>query len=33
MSIYANYFTPTGGTDKKVTFIAQQFGEYLIIDV
>ena len=33
MSIYAIYFSPTGGTEKIVTFIAEQFGEYQSIDL
>ncbi len=33
MSIYAIYFSPTGGTEKIVTFIAEQFGEYQRIDL
>ena len=28
MSIYAIYFSPTGGTEKIVKFIAEQFGNY-----
>lgn len=33
MSIYAIYFSPTGGTEKIVTFIAEQFDEYQSIDL
>ena len=33
MSIYAIYFSPTGGTEKIVTFIAEQFGEYQSFDL
>ena len=33
MSIYAIYFSPTGGTEKIVTFIAEQFGVYQSIDL
>ena len=33
MNIYAIYFSPTGGTEKIVTFIAEQFGKYQIIDL
>lgn len=33
MNIYAIYFSPTGGTGKIVTFIAEQFGKYQIIDL
>lgn len=33
MSIYAIYFSPTGGTEKIVAFIAEQFGEYQSIDL
>lgn len=33
MSIYAIYFSPTGGTEKIVTFIAEQFGKYQSIDL
>ena len=33
MSIYAIYFSQTGGTEKIVTFIAEQFGEYQSIDL
>ena len=33
MSIYAIYFSPTGGTEKIVTFIAEQFGKYQRIDL
>ena len=33
MSIYAIYFSPTGGTEKIVTFIAEQFGDYQTINL
>ena len=33
MSIYAIYFSPTGGTEKIVTFIDEQFGVYQSIDL
>lgn len=33
MNIYAIYFSPTGGTEKIVKFIAEQFGKYQSIDL